>query len=95
MCLTGRASLRLRAQSLTFCEIRCCRHWLKRWPRLQSQGRREGAALASAMLAQCEQIDLVAAQISARAPDLIASVERKLTERLEKALGPPLASGSS
>lgn len=62
---------------------------------LAESRRREGAALASAMLAQCEQIDLVAAQISARAPDLIASVERKLTERLEKALGPPLASGST
>jgi len=62
---------------------------------LAESRRREGAALANAMLAQCEQIDLVAAQISARAPDLIASVERKLAERLEKALGPPLASGST
>ena len=44
------------------------------------------------MLAQCKQIELVAAQLSARAPDLLASVERKLSERLEKALGPPLSS---
>ena len=57
--------------------------------------RREGAALATAMLAQCDQIELVAAQLSARAPDLRTSVERKLSERLEKALGPALSTGST
>jgi uncharacterized protein (TIGR00255 family) len=62
---------------------------------LAESRRREGAALATAMLAQCEQIELVAAQLSARAPELRASVERKLSERLEKALGPALSSGST
>ncbi len=89
---TGRALSKRPAQSRTFCALRCCRHWPKRWPRLQSQGVAKAQRSPTAMLAQCEQIDLVAAQLSARAPDLIASVERKLNERLEKALGPPLAS---
>jgi uncharacterized protein (TIGR00255 family) len=62
---------------------------------LAESRRREGAALATAMLAQCDQIESVAAQLSARAPDLRTSVERKLSERLEKALGPALSSGST
>lgn len=62
---------------------------------LSESRRREGAALAAAMLAQCDQIGLVAAQLSVRAPDLRASIERKLGERLEKALGPALSSGST
>jgi uncharacterized protein (TIGR00255 family) len=62
---------------------------------LAESRRREGAALTAAMLAQCDQIELVAAQLSARAPDLRTSVERKLSERLEKALGPALSAGST
>ncbi len=45
---------------------------------LAESRRREGAALREVLLAQCEQIDHVAAQVQARAPDLLASVERKL-----------------
>ena len=62
---------------------------------LDESRRREGAALATMMLAQCEQIEMVAAQLSARAPDMLAAVERKLSERLEKALGPVLSGASA
>ena len=92
---TGRAWSKRPAQSLTFCALRCWRRWPKRWLALAESRRREGAALATVMLAQCEQIDHVAAQLSARAPDLLASVERKLSERLEKALGPALSGASA
>ncbi|HVG03806.1 MAG TPA: YicC/YloC family endoribonuclease [Burkholderiaceae bacterium] len=60
----------------------------------QSRGR-EGAALTAVMLDQCEQIERVAAQLSLRTPDLIAAVERKLNERLEKQLGPALSGASA
>jgi uncharacterized protein (TIGR00255 family) len=62
---------------------------------LAESRRREGAALGTVLLAQCEQVEQVAAQLSTRAPDLIAAVERKLNERLEKALGPPLSGASA
>ena len=35
------------------------------------------------------------AQLCPRAPDMLASVERKLSERLEKALGPALSGASA
>jgi uncharacterized protein (TIGR00255 family) len=62
---------------------------------LAESRRREGAALSTVLLAQCEQIERVASQLSTRAPDLIAAVERKLNERLEKALGPALSGASA
>ncbi|HVE88428.1 MAG TPA: YicC/YloC family endoribonuclease [Burkholderiaceae bacterium] len=62
---------------------------------LAESRRREGAALTAVMLDQCEQIEGVAAQLSLRAPDLIAAVERKLNERLEKQLGPALSGASA
>ena len=37
----------------------------------------------------------MAAQLTKRAPDLIAAVERKLNERLERALGPALSGAST
>jgi uncharacterized protein (TIGR00255 family) len=62
---------------------------------LAESRRREGIALSTILQAQCEQIEQIAAQLSARAPDLIAAVERKLNERLEKALGPALSGASA
>ena len=62
---------------------------------LAESRRREGAALSTVLLAQCEQIEQVAAQLTKRAPDLIAAVERKLNERLERALGPALSGTST
>ena len=62
---------------------------------LAESKRREGIALSTILQAQCEQIEQIAAQLSARAPELIAAVERKLNERLEKALGPALSGASA
>jgi uncharacterized protein (TIGR00255 family) len=62
---------------------------------LAESRRREGAALSTVLHAQCEQIEQIASQLSVRTPDLIASVERKLNERLEKALGPALSGASA
>ena len=62
---------------------------------LAESRRREGLALSTILQAQCEQIEQIAAQLSAHAPELIAAVERKLNERLEKALGPALSGASA
>ncbi len=62
---------------------------------LAESRRREGLALSTILQAQCEQIEQIAAQLVARAPELIAAVERKLNERLEKALGPALSGASA
>jgi uncharacterized protein (TIGR00255 family) len=52
---------------------------------------REGAALRDALLANCTVIESIAAQLKARAPELLAAVERRLAERLEQALGDVLS----
>jgi uncharacterized protein (TIGR00255 family) len=56
---------------------------------------REGAALREILLAHCDQIERIAAQVRSRAPELLAAVERKLVERLEQALGAALSSAST
>ncbi len=48
---------------------------------------RRRASLRDALLGHCAQIEAIANQLKARAPDLLAAVERKLVERLEQALG--------
>lgn len=62
---------------------------------LAQSRRREGAALSGALLAQCDQVEQIAAQLNARVPDLVSAVERKLRERLEQALGPTLSGAST
>jgi len=57
---------------------------------LQASREREGAALATGLLQRCDGIDSIVVQVRARAPDLLAVLERKLAERLEKALVPAL-----
>jgi uncharacterized protein (TIGR00255 family) len=57
---------------------------------LQASRTREGAALAAALLQRCDGIDAIVGQVRTRAPELLAALERKLTERLEKALVPTL-----
>jgi len=57
---------------------------------LQASREREGAALAAGLLQRCDGIDSIVVQVRARAPDLLAVLERKLAERLEKALVPAL-----
>ena len=62
---------------------------------LTASRQREGAALREVLLAHCSAIDTVAAQVKARAPDLLSAVERKLAERLEQALGNTLAAAAT
>jgi uncharacterized protein (TIGR00255 family) len=62
---------------------------------LQASRGREGAALASALLQRCEGIDAIVVQVRARAPELLAVLERKLADRLEKALIPSLSGGGT
>ncbi len=57
---------------------------------LSASRSREGAALAAALRERCDGVDTVVAQVRARAPELLAALERKLHERLEKALVPAL-----
>ena len=62
---------------------------------LAASRQREGAALRTVLLANCDAIDAIALQVKGRAPDLLAAVERKLVERLEQALGRALADAST
>lgn len=62
---------------------------------LSASRQREGAALRTVLLGHCDAIETIAAQVKARAPDLLAAVERKLVERLEQALGGALAKAST
>jgi len=57
---------------------------------LQTARAREGAALAGAIRQRCDAIEVIVSQVRARTPDLLAALERKLAERLEKALLPAL-----
>lgn len=57
--------------------------------------RREGAALRDALLAHCAQVESIAQQLKARAPELLAAVERKLVERLEQALGETMSKATT
>lgn len=61
---------------------------------LSESRHREGAALRDVLLTQCGEVERIAMQVSVRAPDLVAAVERRLGERLQQALGPPLAAVS-
>lgn len=56
---------------------------------LQATRTREGAALAAALLARCDGIDAIVAQLRPRVPELVAAMERKLLERLNQTLAPP------
>jgi uncharacterized protein (TIGR00255 family) len=62
---------------------------------LAASRQREGAALRDLLRIHCDAIDAIAAQVKARAPELLAAVERKLVERLEQALGRALADAST
>jgi uncharacterized protein (TIGR00255 family) len=62
--------------------------------RLYETRLREGSALAEGLRNRCEAIDLIVDRLRSRLPELRAAVERKLTERLNQALGATLASAS-
>ncbi|GAB4471317.1 MAG: YicC family protein [Burkholderiaceae bacterium] len=62
---------------------------------LQAARAREGAALAAALLARCDGIDAIVAQLRPRVPELLAAMERKLLERLNQTLAPALAANAT
>jgi len=62
---------------------------------LAASRQREGAALREVLRTHCVAIEAVAAQVQARAPEILAAVERKLAERLEQALGNALTEAST
>jgi uncharacterized protein (TIGR00255 family) len=62
---------------------------------LQASRVREGSALADAIRQRCDGIEAIVAQVRRRAPDLLAALERRLLERLERALLPALGGTGS
>ena len=62
--------------------------------RLQETRVREGSALADGLRSRCDAIDAIVDRLRGRLPELRAAVERKLTERLNQALGTALSSAS-
>jgi uncharacterized protein (TIGR00255 family) len=62
--------------------------------RLQETRSREGAALADSLRSRCDAIDVIVEQLRGRLPELRAAIERKLTERLNQALGTTLSSAA-
>jgi uncharacterized protein (TIGR00255 family) len=63
--------------------------------RLQESRAREGAAIADGLRSRCDGIAAIVEQLRDRLPELRAAVERKLSERLNQALGAPLASAAA
>jgi uncharacterized protein (TIGR00255 family) len=63
--------------------------------RLQESRAREGAAIADGLRSRCDGIAAIVEQLRLRLPELRAAVERKLTERLNQALGAPLAAAAA
>ncbi len=61
---------------------------------LQASRQREGEALRAALLERCDAIERIAATVQPRVPEIVASIERKLTERMDQALGKALAGAS-
>lgn len=62
---------------------------------LQATRSREGTALATVLLARCDGIDAIVAQLRPRVPELVAAMERKLLERLNQALVPALSANAT
>jgi uncharacterized protein (TIGR00255 family) len=58
---------------------------------LQASRQREGDALRDALLQRCEAIEAIASTVQPRVPEIVAGIERKLTERMNQALGNALA----
>ena len=63
--------------------------------RLQESRAREGSAIADGLRSRCDAISAIVGNLRDRLPELRAAVERKLTERLNQALGAPLAAAAS
>lgn len=61
---------------------------------LQSTRQREGEALRRILLERCDAIDAIVANLRPRVPEILAALEKKLSERLAQALTPALAGGT-
>lgn len=61
---------------------------------LQSTRQREGDALRRILLDRCDAIDAIVANLRPRVPEILAALEKKLSERLAQALTPALAGGT-
>lgn len=55
---------------------------------------REGAALAEVLKGYCDKIDAIADAVQVRMPDIVATAQAKLTQRLEDALSKALTAHS-
>ena len=63
--------------------------------RLQESRAREGAAIADGLRSRCDGILAIVERLRLRLPELRSAVERKLNERLNQALGSPLAAAAA
>ena len=61
---------------------------------LQASRQREGDALRAGLLERCDGIEKIAETLRPRVPELLAHAERKLSERLNQALGKALEGGN-
>jgi uncharacterized protein (TIGR00255 family) len=61
---------------------------------LQASRQREGETQRAALLERCDAIERIAATVQPRVPEIVAAIERKLTERMEQALGKAVAGSS-
>lgn len=61
---------------------------------LTASRQREGAALHAILAERCDAIDAIVTQVRPRVPEILAGLERKLTERLTQALTPALEGGT-
>jgi uncharacterized protein (TIGR00255 family) len=56
--------------------------------------RREGDALRAILIERCDAIDNIVTTLRPRVPEILAALEKKLTERLNQALTPALEGGT-
>jgi uncharacterized protein (TIGR00255 family) len=61
---------------------------------LQASRQREGEALREALQQRCDAVEAIAMTVQPRVPEIVAGIERKLTERMNQALGNALAGAS-
>jgi uncharacterized protein (TIGR00255 family) len=62
---------------------------------LQQSRAREGEATRTALFERCAAIEAIVAKLRERAPDMLAALEKKLSERLTQALAAPLGSAGA
>jgi uncharacterized protein (TIGR00255 family) len=61
---------------------------------LKSTRQREGNALRRGLQERCDAVEAIIASLRPRVPEILAALEKKLSERLSQALTPALAGGT-